>query len=173
MNVLTMGLVLITSSFLLHVVLWHVRLPKRQTRCLLVIFFAFLALGLGMQHLVPEWLPDWLRLHGLADDFEMSVMVVAMTLAYIITYSALEVDSPSLLIVKFVAERGAQGLPTREFYDNMSDDLLVRPRLQDLVRDQHVQLKEGRYHLTNKGRKFIAIFVFYRIKILQSLVKGG
>src|SRR3990172_1725927 len=151
MKVLFWGSAVFALSFVLHFALWRVRLPKRQTRALLIIFFgslaAFFAFFRGYASL------------GLYECVSVGLFVVSLTLAYIITYSAMEVDSPSLVMVNAIAGAGAEGLPKARFDEMMTDDVLVIPRIKDLLRDGHVYLDEGRYRLTPKGGSFIRIFI--------------
>ena len=106
MNVLLYGSLLFMAAFVLHVVVWRIRLPKRQTKALLFIFFGVLAcgslllfkypgtiiiLGLHPPVAVPEYCRIWLYF-------------VSLTLAYMITYSAIEADSPSLMIILKIAK---------------------------------------------------------------------
>ena len=46
MKVLLWGIILFVLAFLLHLIIWKIRLPKRQIRMLLLIFFGVLILGI-------------------------------------------------------------------------------------------------------------------------------
>ncbi|MCZ7644144.1 MAG: hypothetical protein M5U26_02505 [Planctomycetota bacterium] len=96
---------------------------------------------------------------------------MAFAAAYIITYSAVEVDSPSLVMIMSVDQAGAEGLPKVDFHRRMNDDVLVRPRLRDMLRDGLAVREDGRYRLTAKGRRSIRVFVLFRR--LMRLSKGG
>lgn len=164
MKTLLWGSVIFGVSFIFHLGVWKVRLPKRQTRALLIIFFgalaAFFVFFRGYASL------------SLQGCLSVGLFVVSLTLAYIITYSAMEVDSPSLVMVNAIAGAGPEGLPKGRFDEMMTDDVLVIPRIKDLLRDGHVYLEGGRYRLTPKGESFIRIFIFYR-KLLRVPLRGG
>ena len=173
MKVLVWSIALWTLAFLLHLLLWRMRLPKRQTRALLAVFLGvltggmvFFALGPGLWPDCAVYLPT-----ALPECLHVGLLFIAVTLAYIVTYSALEVDSPSLVMVMAIADAGANGLGKRQFEQSMTDDILITPRLHDLLRDQMVYLDAGRYRLTVKGRRFVRIFIFYRG--LLNAAKGG
>lgn len=173
MAVLLWGSAASVLGFFLHVLLWRVRVPKRQTRALLLIFCAVLALVLAGLHAVgPSAGVLSFPLPVNAEQFvHIALFAFAMALAYTITYSALEADSPSIALVLVIAAAEPQGLEEAEFERRMSDDLLVKPRLEDLVRDGLAVWEEGRYRMTSKGRRFVAIFIFYRG--LLGAPKGG
>jgi hypothetical protein len=174
MMVLAWGLALFAGAFGLHLAIWRVRLPRRQTRALVMLFLGLLAAGELAFWLVTSlaggrgWaaLPDqpaqWL---GIA------VLTASMAMAYITTYSAMQVESPSLLMVLAIAKAGPQGLPPERLQSVLSDDLMVRPRIRDLVRDGLVVAADGRYTITGKGRRLVGIFRAYRD--LLGAAKGG
>jgi len=53
----------------------------------------------------------------------------------------------------------------------VSDDVLVKPRVADLLRDGHIRQAAGGFEITRKGRKFVRIFILAR-RILGA-EKGG
>lgn len=172
MNVFFWSVVFLSVAFLLHLVIWKIHLPTRQTRALLLIFFGTLMVGLlclwGMKiflpsRMIPALFPQYLHI---------ALFVMAFTLAYLITYSAIEADSPSLVMMLAIADAGPDGLPKVHFEQRMTDELLVLPRIRDLVRDKMVTLANGKYVLTPKGKRFALIFIVYR-RILGIAEKGG
>ena len=161
MNILFWAVLTGAAAFLIHLAIWRIRLPRRQLRMLAIVFGAAQVLVLAAHAIGPKpWLPM-----PLADVPEAAAYVLfctAWTLAYMITYTALEVDSPSLVIVDRVAGAGPGGLPAQAMEKLVSDDQLVVPRVRDLVRDGMLMECEGVYRLTPKGRRFIAPFEAYR-----------
>ena len=88
-----------------------------------------------------------------------------------ITYTAIEADSPSLVLIMKVSEAGSEGLDSKKLEQMMSDDILVIPRLEDLVLDKMAYINGNRYFLTAKGVLMVRIFLYYR-KLLGA-PKGG
>jgi len=172
MTILFWGLAISVLAFCIHLLVWKIHLPQRQTKVLLQIFFA-------------TWLAAtaWLWTHpafslfgiGAPQNWVQCVHVglffLAVTLAYMITYSALEADSPSLVMVQAVARAGKPGLPSDQFHRMMTDDVLVTPRVRDLLTDRMAYLDGNRYRLTPKGILFARIFIQYRR--LLGAKKGG
>ncbi len=70
-----------------------------------------------------------------------------------------------------VAETGTEGINKEDYLKTLSDDVLVKPRIRDLVRDKLAYLEGGRYRLTPKGKNLAQIFIFFR-SILKA-PKGG
>jgi hypothetical protein len=171
MAVLVWSAVVLLGATLFHFVLWRLYLPRRQTRALLLIYLGTLALtvavlGSGLVSALPGPQPQ-----ALPEFVQVALLVVAVTLAYIITYSAVEADSPTLVMIRAIAAAGAAGLPAEVFQNQMTDDVLVQPRLDDLVRDGMLTLDDGRYRMTAKGRRFVTLLIRYRN--LLGADKGG
>lgn len=174
MSVLLTGLALFVLSFLIHIVIWKVHMPGRQTRALLRIFFVTPAAGLTALWFYHSFFTR-LGLPVLSGYFEFLhtfLLHTSLALAYITTYSGMEVDSPSLVMTKMVAEAGEEGLPEEDFFASLSDDILVKPRVRDLLRDELAHLEDGKYRISPKGARIARIFLFYR-KLLNVSGKGG
>lgn len=148
-------------------------MPQSQRKALLMIFFATLIIasfifwqGCGLVGLFGISFPK-----TIFEYLQFCFLFISLTLAYITTYSAIEVDSPSLIIVLKVNLAGAQGLSKEALGNKMNDEVLIMPRVQDLLSDNMIFFDEGKYKLTAKGNFLAGIFVFYR-KLL-GLEKGG
>ena len=157
MNEIFWALLLPTTAWLIHFALWRIRIPHRQTRALLLIFLGVLFFA---AIIYPGSFPSLVTIGFV----HLSAMA-----AYIITYSAVEVDSPSLLIIKLVA--GNSSLTEAELHRTLGSEVLVLPRIADLVRDGHLTFSEGKYHLTNKGRGLASIFI--KMRSVLGAAKGG
>lgn len=173
MKVLFWGLMIFGLSFLLHFIIWKIHLPKKHTKALLQVFFftliacisiliSFSLFSVKFRTIAPG---------GFKEYFHICLFFISLMLAYIVNYSALEVDSPSLTMVLDIAKRGDAGLGQEEIRLLMNDDLLVNPRISDLITNHMIYLKNDKYRLTYRGFLFARIFVFYRR--LLNLPKGG
>lgn len=175
MKVLTHGCLITVVSFVLHYVIWKIRIPERQIKGILSIFFGVLGVcilfeALLLQYSEDPWLAETL-LTDLSERLHVILFVTAMTLAYMITYTAIEADSPSLVMITRISGGGAEGFDRNKFDDAMNDDLLVLPRINDLVLDKMAVVEQGRYRLTRKGRLFARIFIYYR-RLLNAGIGG-
>jgi hypothetical protein len=108
----------------------------------------------------------------LSEYLHILLFVTSLTLAYMVTYSALEADSPSLVMIISIANAGSNGLPKEQFEQLMTDEILIIPRMRDLLRDNLVYVEGEKYKLTSKGHVFVRIFIVYR-HILNIAQKGG
>jgi len=174
MKVLLWGIILFVVAFIFHLIIWKIRLPKRQIKALLLIFFGILILGLlnlwsntlplkGLRVAVPLTMAEYLHI---------ALFFTSLTLAYVVTYTALEVDSPSMVMVINIANAGPEGLDKTAFEKTLTDDILVTPRLRDLVTSEVTYMDGNKYRLTPKGIMLARIFVFYR-KLMNNTSKGG
>lgn len=172
MKVLFWSLFLLVMAFVLHLVVWKIRLPKRQIKTMLLIFFG--ALILGSAYL---WNDPSVALFGIdaptrvTEFIRIALMFTAFTLAYMITYTGLEADSPSLVMVLNIAQAGPEGLSKDVFFQQMTDDILIKPRVRDLLTDKMAYLDGDTYRLTPKGVLLANIFVVYRS--ILGAGKGG
>ncbi len=173
MLVLIYSLLLFSTAFIFHIVLWKIRLPKRQTKVLLQIFFGTLMIGIlslnsisllipGFDNLIPMKLPEYLHI---------CLIFTSLTLSYMITYSALEADSPTLVMVMTIKNAGQEGLEKKEFDSMLNDDILIKPRIRDLITDKMAYLDGDKYKLSRKGVIFARIFIVFR-RLLKA-PKGG
>jgi len=173
MAVLVYGSLLFGLTFVLHVVWWRIRLPKRQTKVLLLIFFGFLCVELFILQRYTLKISIF-GLHPPSDVFEyfqLAIYFISLTLAYMITYSAIEADSPSLLIVRKISDAGKSGLSQEVLERGMGDRVLVEPRIRNLLIDKMVEMREEKYLLTKKG--FLMTLLFKSYRNLMRANKGG
>ena len=173
MGVLLYGSFLFGLSFILHFVIWRIHVPKRQAKVLFLLFLGVLCCGCFIY-----WKYDTkLSIFGfhppttLAQYLQMGIYFIALTLAYMITYSAVEVDSPSLIIIMKISEAGKLGLTKESLEGEMDDSVLIKPRLKDLLIDRMAEVHEGRYRLRKKGILMARLFTFYRNMMRAG--KGG
>jgi len=99
------------------------------------------------------------------------VLFFSLFICYLLTYSAIDADSPSLVIVLRTSKAGKEGLPHNAIKESLGDDLLIEPRLKDLVEAHLVDFNGQIYKINQKGKIFISPFMLYRN--LLGLGKGG
>lgn len=174
MNVLLYGTVLICIAFFIHLIMWRIHVPQNQTRALLQIFFGTLIVSISV---LWRFSGD-IAMFGIPaptakyEYVQLAFFFVSLALAYISTYSALEVDSPSLVMVMNIAKAGRNGLDKNALQQKMGDDILVVPRVRDLVAGEMVSLDGDVYRLNAKGIFVARIFIAYR-RLLKKTQKGG
>jgi hypothetical protein len=164
MFVFACGSVFVGTAFVFHLVWWKIHVPQYQSRSLLLIFLGVLGGGLVLVSVAAG-------LVSAAEYCQIALFVFSFAAAYIITYSAIEADSPTLVLVQLVWRAGPRGLREADLRTLLSDDVLVKPRLADLVRDGMLIPDADGYRLTFKGRCFCCIFISFRA--LLGAQKGG
>jgi hypothetical protein len=174
MIILFWGSALFVFAFLLHLMLWKIRVPKRQTKAILQIFLAVLFIGIIILWNMPNDSVLWqIALPvGLLEYIHIVLFFISLKLAYMITYSAIEADSPSLVIMMAIANAEPKGLEKKDFDELMTDDKLVKPRIKDILLNKMAEIVGDKYVLTPKGAVFVGIFIIYR-KIMKISRKGG
>lgn len=173
MFVFVYGSVLFLAAFILHFAVWKIRLPRRQTRALGLIFLGVLFVGvvllyLGVQNFISKGLQPPVYPY---EYIQIGLYFISLLLAYTITYSAIEADSPSLLIIMKIAKAGEKGLEEETLDREMDDKVLIEPRIRDLLKDGMAELQDGKYRLKPKGILMASLFTIYRN--IMGLGKGG
>ncbi len=174
MSELFYGIILIAITFFLHIFIWKIHQPVHQKSILIFLFSIILIFGLGIlfyfrQHIHLLGIKPPQEFYGYLQIF---VFFISISLAYMVTYSALEADSPSLVMIMTIANSGSEGLPQKTFEEKINNDTLIIPRLKDALSEKLVCLSEDKYNLTPKGRILANIFMIYR-KIIRRERKGG
>jgi hypothetical protein len=92
----------------------------------------------------------------------MLILPLALAAAYVMTYPAIEVDSPTLVIVDLIAERGGAGIEAADLHQRLDDAYLLAPRLKDLVDEGLITVEGGRYRPLAKGVSLARLFAAWR-----------
>ncbi len=140
---------LFLAAFLLHWIIWRIRIPQRQTAALLVILLGALPVGLAAVLLLPAL--QFLAPLGFWEVMHVAEFHVALSLAYIVAYSALEGRSPSMALLVYVADSRGQGRTRAELEALLRSQRPVESRLEAMLRDDMVSESGGVYRLTAKG----------------------
>lgn len=174
MSVLFYGMGLILIAFVVHLLLWRIHLPQNHTKVLLQIFFGTLTGGIFIlwkfsNYIVFFNIPTPVSHY---EYLQLSFLFISLTLSYIIAYSGIEADSPSLVMVMNIAKAGSKGLDKNSFEQSMDNNVLVMPRVRDLLAGGMIYLDNGVYKLKPKGIFIVRIFITYR-RFLKRVQNGG
>ncbi|MDP2939104.1 MAG: hypothetical protein Q8O13_03360 [Candidatus Omnitrophota bacterium] len=173
MSALLFGIMTFCFALFIHFIIWKVSLPKKnQTISLLRIFLVVFIINIFIFRkfssvsffgiTVPQTLPEYLQFF---------LLYLSLAIAYITSYSAVEVDSPSFIIVLNIANSSPDGMDEKKLNNIMADEFLLLPRIKDLVNDKAIYFDNGKYKLTKKGEFMANMFIFFR-KLLNA-PKGG
>lgn len=121
------GTGLFLLAFVLHLAVWRSRVPRRQLGTLVVLFAAVLVAGL-IAGAFYSW-TSWVR-PILAIGLYGSYVVV-----YVILFTAIEADSPTLTILGLIQARGDRGISHDELARIMAEHPYFQIRLGQMLRD--------------------------------------
>ena len=169
MRILSFSILLFLYAFILHWLVWRIALPKKQTRALLIIFMAALVAGLVAPSLFP--LLAGRAPSGVLEYIHVALFHIPVMLGYIGFYSALEAESPSISMVKFVAESRDQGRDKNEFSQIINHKDLIDNRIDAMIQNNWIVDSDGHYLLTPKGERLARLFAAAQ-KILGIQVGG-
>jgi len=157
------------AALAVHVVWWRVAPPRRRTAALLKLLLAALPVGLVAAWFVPP--PAGPIIRDVWDAYLIAQFHIACALAYTCIHSAIQEDSPALMVVTFVAASGPKGCTREELLGAMDDDLLIHPRIRDFQLAGMIEPADGRFRLTPAGHRFR--LGFETVRRIFRLPRGG
>jgi len=158
MHLFLAGLELLMLAFVAHVIAWRIHLPRRPIRALLCIFAATPLVALPIYFAI-EPLPV-LTDTSLADALRILLFYVSCSLVYVVLYSAIEAQSPSLAIVSYIASCGSAGCTEADFADHVIDDESISTRIAAMKAGGMIVINDGKCTLTPAGRLWATLFEF-------------
>jgi hypothetical protein len=161
-----------SAVWLVHLVLWRVRLPQAQLKTLLVLFFFGWCGAIGF-----AWISNWSLLslgegNVLNGFLYFSLFYWSAALCYVITYSAMEGDSPTLSLTRHLHRKGAEGLSHEEVEEFFRQRPFVGARVKALATDNIFFEESGGYRLASGNYLFFRLILGYR-KVVFGPVKAG
>jgi hypothetical protein len=161
MRIAAVAIGLFGVSFFVHWTVWRIHMPRRHTAAILLIMLSMLPVGLLVLAFVPAvqtWAPQ-----GVWEYLHVAMFHVAMTLAYVVAYSALEDRSPSMTLLAYVADAKTAGRTREELFAVLQRRRPVEGRIEAMLRDNMVVETDGVYRLTPKGRQWAWVFRQWRL----------
>ncbi|MFH0753292.1 MAG: hypothetical protein V2A70_01855 [Candidatus Omnitrophota bacterium] len=173
MKVISWAMFIFCTTLAVHLVIWRVSLPKSGIKTLLKLFFGMLFMFVLLLWGLSLFWADFRQLapDSFLEYLSVFLLVTSMALAYTITYSAVEAESPSITLVMMIAGSGRTGFLQKDLKGLLTDEVLVIPRIEELIDEKMIRLDGDKYRLTAKGSIFVSPFVLYRE--LMGLKKGG
>ena len=164
MPIVALAFVLFAGAFLAHLVRWRVACPSATARALILTFVFGILGGLVFILLLAQLLPGLGTLlppepFGILQAILLSLAFAA---GYVMTYPAIEVESPTLVMIQAIARRGDEGLSRTTLFAQLNDEVLVAPRVRDLLSDGLAVEREGRLHISTRGRRLVNLFFIWR-----------
>ena len=163
MTIFLTTLVLLGTALGCHLILWRIRVPARQTKALLMIFtIVFLA----------SIFTPWMRRLEFPEELNIALYYVSLCMAYIITYTAIEGDSPTLSLIRHLNNHQDLRISRNDVLDFMRERPFIQARLATLLRDGLVK-ERGSFYVQNGRRPiFFSLILAFR-RLYGRIEKGG
>jgi hypothetical protein len=160
-------------AFAFHVALWRVARPRATGQVLILLLVACICGGACLLAACEAFLPELTTLlpPRLSDWVQAVVTALAVACVYVMNYPAVEVESPTLVMIDLVAKAEPNGLTRDDLYQAIGDDFLVMPRIVDLLDERLAIEAEGQCRLTAKGIRLARIFTGWR-RLLRAGIGG-
>lgn len=165
--ILLIGVTLFILAFMVHLVIWKIKVPERQKTALLVTFVAVLVSGLiGLKlgnYFYPAqffWTPN-----NLIEYLHIGLFLLSLLFFYVSLYTVVEADSPSLKTIVRVYETREAGVTLDKLIEYFNGERFLRSRLHHLIKDGMLSYDGQHYTLTATGTNFLGVCIYWR-KIL-------
>jgi hypothetical protein len=109
---------------------------------------------------------------SLIEILQVVTLSIPLFLCYVITYSAIEGDSPTLSLMKSLDEQRHTGLPKDEVFHFFLARPFVQSRLEALVRSGLVKIDGERLMIARQPSMPFRVVLGYR-KLFGPISKGG
>ena len=159
---------LFLTAFLLHLVWWRIRLPKQQLTALFKGFVLFFPLGLGALKAGGYWPATPFISPATA---VVGLLYFALVITYVITYSALEGDSPTLSLMRWVAQH-PEGVSEKELEAFIASRPFIQARLRALEADDLTEVRDGAVFIKGRPSLFFRLILGWRA-LYGSIERGG
>jgi len=164
MNVLFWGLLLLGASLALHVAWWRRRLPANQLGALLKLFIAVLLAWLSGNALLAL---AGVSLAGLplrlVPCLHAALLYFSAALAYVVLFSTIDADSPSINILRALDAAGPQGLSPAELLRITGMERFFASRLERLEADGMARRTPEGLLPGVKGSLLLGLVQFWRM----------
>jgi hypothetical protein len=171
MQILIYSISIVAIAIFLHLILLKMQQTAFVNAIVLIIFVFSLTLCAGfiIGALINKtifFLPG-----GLWGILQVAIFYIPVMLSYVITYVALEDDSPSMTIVRFVDLSKEKGRSRKEIEQIITNEILILPRINIMLKDGWINYQNRKYQVTKKGRFYNQFFAF-GLKLLRITREG-
>lgn len=153
------------AAFLVHVALWRWRVPRQAIATLMRIF-----VGALVAAICAGW--AWVPAFGWGESAYVAAFIVAAALAYIVVYTTIQYDSPTLALVNWVLAGGETGRRAGEIDSFIQAHPFVLSRLAELERARLVVRQDDGLRLVKKSHLLLEIGELYR-RLMGRSTRGG
>jgi hypothetical protein len=155
MLIIGFSLALVLAFLLVHVLIWRLFPDRRSIGVLVGLSLAVLILGVTFWEIISARC-------NLGEALLMVQFHIFATLAYIVGYSGVEEESPSLMILKLASRAGSRGIAKSEIEDLINNNFILERRLGPM-KTAGLIIQEGEsLILSPKGQILSSAFSIFR-----------
>jgi predicted transcriptional regulator len=97
-----------------------------------------------------------------ADKILSLLLALALAVSYIMTYPALENDSPTLKLVYLIAQKGRIGATEEVLFKSFSNKNAVEPSITEMISEGLVRIEDESILLTERGHRLARVYRKWR-----------
>lgn len=150
MATLLIAVGLFLSAIAAHVVIWRFRVPRNQTRCLLLIFALAPLLLCAAAAAKSPFAPRTLLAKDVAG---IALFYLGAVGCYLITYAGVEETSPSLKLIRALEAAGGDGCTREDLAELITEEHFIEPRLRSLKSQRIIAETAEGIKLTSRGTR--------------------
>lgn len=152
--ILILAGVLLFLSFIVHMLWWRNSRPVRTTSALLIVFLSVPVVTIG----VSFFLSTSIHLLQALEVFRLVLFYISYTLVYIVLYSAIEQESPTLAIIHYIKRQGGGGCDESTLVQHLRASEVIEKRFALMAQGGWIMPTGVKWHLTKKGACIACIF---------------
>jgi len=153
------GILLFILAFIVHLIIWKIRVPERQIRALVLIFFMVFIMGVVAFIFLSKSNSFFFDNGGLnaSQYITLSILFLSLTAAYFFLYAGLIDEGPSLTIILNIAQAGERGIKREHLEELITKDTFMSPRIKFLVEGNFASKIGDKFVIAKKGKFFLSI----------------
>ncbi len=167
MFMIYLSLAALSWAFCVHLLLWRWRVPNSQLKTLLIVFVSIYSASIAFSAVSVACLAS------LLEFLYFSLIYWSAALCYVITYSAMEGDSPTLSLTRHLHRKGVAGISHEEVEEFFRQRPFVGARVKALVTDNIFIEESGGYRLASGKYLFFRLILGYRRVVFGPVRAGG
>ena len=168
MAVFISGLALLAIALAIHVIWWRLKVPRRQPFILAMLLLSLGVCGFAALYAAALF-PAELSLPRILLAF---LLYGSGGVVYLILFSAMEEDSPSLTLIKLIAEAGPRGVHRDDLMRIVEKHSYIKVRIDMMVSGGMAVETPTGLRLASRGLWLSKVVLFYR-KLLARKIVGG
>ena len=140
----------IIISLFIQTITWRVFKPKNEYFLIFIIFNTVFLSSLIFIKILSINLPihDWIHI---------VIIFYFFMFAYIIAYTSIEGDSPSIIIAIEIFKSNKKGLTSEDLENKITDERFLNPRIETILNNKIAYIKNKKIFISKKGHLSIIL----------------